>query len=160
MPTERPFRILGVQQIAVGAPDRAPLRLFWVELLGLEHVKSNPQRGGERRRGRARARHRTARGRGGSHAARGSFGASAGAGAGAQPRGDCGVDDLRAAVRWLTEAGVRFAPGGIRLGASGHDVCFVHPKGNEEFPIGGQGVLVELVQAPRTVIEGFDGQST
>jgi lactoylglutathione lyase len=65
------------------------------------------------------------------------------------------VDDLPAAVAWLTEAGLRFAPGGIRKGASGHDICFVHPKGNEEFPIGGEGVLIELVQAPQDVIDAL-----
>jgi lactoylglutathione lyase len=48
---------------------------------------------------------------------------------------------------------MRFAPGGIRKGASGYDICFVHPKGNDEFPIGGEGVLIELVQAPPEVIE-------
>lgn len=50
--------------------------------------------------------------------------------------------------QYLGCLGVRFAPGGIRKGASGHDITFIHPKGNEEFPIGGQGVLIELVQAP------------
>jgi len=51
--------------------------------------------------------------------------------------------------------GVRFTPGGIRKGASGHDVCFIHPKGSAEkgAPIGGEGVLIELVQAPQDVIE-------
>ena len=58
------------------------------------------------------------------------------------------IDDLPAAVDWLTAQGVRFTPGGIRKGASGHDVCFIHPKGNEAFPFCGEGVLVELVQAP------------
>ena len=48
--------------------------------------------------------------------------------------------------------GVRFTPGGIRKGAAGYDVCFIHPKGNEESPIGGEGVLIELVQAPADVI--------
>jgi lactoylglutathione lyase len=43
---------------------------------------------------------------------------------------------------------VRFTPGGIRRGASGHDVCFIHPKGSAEAPQGGVGVLIELVQAP------------
>ena len=42
--------------------------------------------------------------------------------------------------------------GGIRRGAAGFDITFLHPKGNEEFPIGGEGVLVELVQAPPEVI--------
>jgi lactoylglutathione lyase len=62
------------------------------------------------------------------------------------------IDDLKAAVEWLTAKGVRFTPGGIRRGASGYDVCFVHPKGNDEFPIGAQGTLLELVQAPPEVI--------
>jgi lactoylglutathione lyase len=65
------------------------------------------------------------------------------------------VDDLAAAVAWLEKQGMRFTPGGIRKGAAGHDVCFVHPKGSQEFPIGGEGVLIELVQAPREVVEAF-----
>jgi lactoylglutathione lyase len=31
----------------------------------------------------------------------------------------------------------------------------LHPKGNEEFPIGGEGVLIELVQAPSEVVKAF-----
>ena len=62
------------------------------------------------------------------------------------------IDDLPRAVEWLAREGVRFAPGGIRKGAAGHDICFVHPKGNDEFPVGGEGVLIELVQAPPEVI--------
>jgi lactoylglutathione lyase len=65
------------------------------------------------------------------------------------------IDDLPRAVEWLTERGVRFAPGGIRMGAAGFDICFLHPKGNEEFPICGEGVLVELVQAPPEVVDAF-----
>ena len=55
------------------------------------------------------------------------------------------VDDIEAAVSDLSAKGVRFAPGGIRLGASGHKVTFIHPKS-------ALGVLVELVQAPNNVI--------
>jgi lactoylglutathione lyase len=65
------------------------------------------------------------------------------------------IDDLPAAVNWLTSQGLRFAPGGIRKGAAGFDICFVHPKGNEEFPLSGEGVLIELVQAPTEVIKAF-----
>lgn len=65
------------------------------------------------------------------------------------------VDDLKVAHDYLTNKGVRFTPGGIRRGASGHDVCFIHPKGNEKFPIGSEGVLVELVQAPSEVIAAY-----
>jgi lactoylglutathione lyase len=69
------------------------------------------------------------------------------------------VDDLARAVEWLTAQGVRFAPGGIRKGAAGFDVTFIHPKGHEAAPIGGQGVLIELVQAPPDVIAAFDAAS-
>ena len=62
------------------------------------------------------------------------------------------VDDLAAAVAWLEGRGMRFTPGGIRKGAAGFDICFIHPKSNDEFPIGGEGVLIELVQAPPEVI--------
>jgi len=31
----------------------------------------------------------------------------------------------------------------------------LHPKANEEFPIGGEGVLIELVQAPPEVVNAF-----
>lgn len=65
------------------------------------------------------------------------------------------VDDLPVAVEWLSKNGVRFAPGGIRKGASGFDITFIHPKGNEASPIGGSGVLIELVQAPKEVIDAF-----
>jgi hypothetical protein len=65
------------------------------------------------------------------------------------------VDDLPKAMAWLTAQGVRFAPGGIRKGAAGYDICFLHPKASEEFPIAGEGVLIELVQAPPEVVEGY-----
>jgi lactoylglutathione lyase len=65
------------------------------------------------------------------------------------------IDDLPVAVEWLSAQGVRFAPGGIRKGAAGFDITFLHPKANEEFPIGGEGVLIELVQAPPEVVKAF-----
>ena len=68
------------------------------------------------------------------------------------------IDDLPTAVEWMTSKGVRFAPGGIRKGAAGYDVTFIHPKGNTESPIGGCGVLIELVQAPKKVIEALKQQ--
>ena len=66
------------------------------------------------------------------------------------------IDDLESAVAWLKNHGVRFAPGGIRKGASGFDICFIHPKSNDEFPIAGEGVLIELVQAPKEVIDAVE----
>ena len=38
------------------------------------------------------------------------------------------VDDLEKAVEFLKVNGMRFTPGGIRKGAAGHDVIFLHPK--------------------------------
>ena len=66
------------------------------------------------------------------------------------------IDDLSAAVEWLQAQGMRFTPGGIRKGASGYDICFIHPKSSEEFPLSGEGVLLELVQAPPEVCEAFE----
>ena len=42
--------------------------------------------------------------------------------------------DTRAGRQWLGDQGVRFTPGGVRAGAAGHRVCFIHPKGNEAAP--------------------------
>jgi lactoylglutathione lyase len=67
------------------------------------------------------------------------------------------VDDLPAAVAWLTEQGVRFTPGGIRPGAAGHDICFIHPKADDAHPHSGEGVLIELVQAPPEVVQALAG---
>ncbi len=154
----RPFRVLGVQQIAIGARDKAPLRTLWVELLGATPT-------GEYRSEAENVDEDIA---------------EVGAGLGrceidlmtpldpdARPRvadpalNHIGlwIDDLAAAVRWLGDKGVRFTPGGIRKGAAGFDVCFIHPKGNDAAPQGGCGVLIELVQAPAALVEAFDAAS-
>ena len=150
----RPFTVLGIQQIAIGATDKARLHALWVDLLGLSvtgHFRSerenvdedicaighgafkvevdlmqpiNPQA--------KPAVHQT-------------------------PLNHIGlwIDDLPVAVQWLGAKGLRFAPGGIRKGAAGFDICFVHPKGSDELPISGEGVLIELVQAPPEVVKAF-----
>jgi len=150
----RPFKVLGIQQIAIGGEDKKKLAKFWIDILGLTFVKgfsserenvdedvlligSGPQAvevdimqplDPERK-----------------------------------PRVDqpklnhigLWIDDLQKAVEWLIVQGVRFTPGGIRKGASGYDICFIHPKENEEFPLCGEGVLIELVQAPKELIEAL-----
>ena len=144
--TERPFRVLGVQQIAVGASDKAGLRALWCDLFGLERV-------GEYRSAKDVDEDILVCGEG---AAKVEIDLMQPLDPNARPRvhepalNHIGlwIDDLPRAVAWLTERGVRFTPGGIRKGASGHDVCFIHPKGDDASPIGGQGVLIELVQAP------------
>ncbi len=151
---DRPFSILGVQQIAVGGPDKSALRRLWVETLGLTpagNFRSEAENVDEDI-------------------------VTAGSGplkvevdlmqpldaekkpkVHEPPLNHIGlwVDHLHAAVEWLTARGMRFAPGGIRKGAAGFDVCFIHPKGSEAAPIGGEGVLIELVQAPPEVIAAF-----
>jgi hypothetical protein len=37
----RPFRVLGVQQIAIGSCDRGPLTRLWTEMLGLNSTESH-----------------------------------------------------------------------------------------------------------------------
>lgn len=150
----RPFKVLGIQQIAVGGEDKSKLAKFWVDMMGLgkvgtfqsekENVDEDILQIGE-----------------GVHAVEVDI---------MQPLDiekkprvhepklnhvGLWIDDLEKAVAWLTEQGVRFTPGGIRKGASGHNVCFIHPKGNDEFPLCSEGVLVELVQAPTEVIEAL-----
>jgi len=149
---ERPFQILGLQQIAVGAASKQGLRRLWIELLGLVPTGSFRSESENVDEDIALA-------------GRGPFAVEVDLMQPIDPGGrprvhepalnhvGLWVDDLAAAVEWLGHQGVRFTPGGIRKGAAGHDVCFIHPKGSESSPVGGEGVLIELVQAPREVIE-------
>jgi lactoylglutathione lyase len=150
----RPFRILGLQQIAVGALDKGALRRLWIDTLGLERV-------GEFRSERENVDEDIAVA--GDGPLRVEVDLMQPIDAAKSPKvhepalNHVGlwVDDLAAAVAWLAERGVRFTPGGIRRGAAGYDVCFIHPKGNADAPIGGEGVLIELVQAPPEVQAAF-----
>jgi lactoylglutathione lyase len=150
----RPFKVIGIQQIAIGGEDKLKLAKFWVDIMGLqktgsfqserENVDEDILRIGN-----------------------GPFAVEVDImqpiDIEKKPRVNepklnhigLWIDNLPKAVEWLTEQGVRFTPGGIRKGAGGHDVCFIHPKENEEFPLCSEGVLVELVQAPKEVIDAF-----
>ena len=148
---EKPFRILGLQQIAIGGADKSKLRRLWVDLFGLTvtgHFVSERENVDE---------DICALGAG-VHAVEVDLmqplDPERKPAVHATPLNHVGlwVDDLPRAVEWLTAQGVRFAPGGIRKGAAGHDICFIHPKGNDDFPLGGEGVLIELVQAPAAVV--------
>ena len=152
---KRPFRIIGLQQIAIGGTDKTALRRLWVDLLGADPI-------GNFRNDNENVDEDIV---------------SLGEGLGSveidlmQPIDPARspkvhqpalnhiglwVDDLRAAVKWLTARGVRFAPGGIRVGAAGYDVAFIHPRPSIEAPRSGEGVLIELVQAPPSVIAATD----
>jgi lactoylglutathione lyase len=148
---ERPFRVLGLQQIAVGSTDKDRLRKLWIDLLGLTVT-------GSYRSERENVDEDIAVvGKG---AARVEVDLMQPVDVTKRPavhdpalnHVGLWIDDLNAAVAWLGAQGVRFTPGGIRKGAAGFDVCFVHPKGNAEAPLGGEGVLIELIQAPPDVI--------
>ena len=150
--SDRPFSVLGLQQIAVGSRDKSALRRLWLDLLGLH------QEGSFRSESENVDEDIAVAGRG---PLRVEVDLMQPIDAEQRPRvhepplNHVGlwVDDLPAAMEWLEGRGVRFAPGGIRRGAAGHDVCFIHPKGNDASPIGGEGVLIELVQAPAEVIQ-------
>ncbi|MDZ7728089.1 MAG: VOC family protein [Dehalococcoidia bacterium] len=151
---DRPFTVLGVQQIAVGALDKEELKKFWVDIMGLG-IEGNYRAESENvDEDIAVAGHGPLRVE---------FDLMQPIDAEKKPAvhnpalNHIGVwiDDLPAAVQWMESQGVRFTPGGIRKGASGFDICFVHPKGNDEAPIGAGGVLVELVQAPPEVVDAF-----
>ena len=147
----RPFRILGVQQLAIGGLDRARLRHFWCDLLGVEQLGSYQSAAENVIEDILRV---------GPASAPIEIDLMQPLDPTRSPRvhepalNHLGlwVDDLRAAYAWLEGRGVRFAPGGIRPGAAGHDVCFIHPKPSADKPESGQGVLIELVQAPADVV--------
>ncbi len=150
----RPFSVLGVQQVAIGGQDKNRLRAFWVDLLGLNFQSSFASEYENVDEDICSL---------GSGPLAVEIDLMQPLNADKRPRVDSPalnhlglwVDDLSAAVTWLTDQGVRFTPGGIRAGAAGHDVCFIHPKSNEQFPLSAEGVLVELVQAPPEVIAAY-----
>lgn len=151
---ERPFKVLGLQQIAIGAEDKGRLRKLWIDVLGLDltgNYRSEKENVDE---------DIAAAGKG---AARVEVDLMQPVDPNKKPKVNdpalnhigLWVDDLAAAVAWLGKQGMRFTPGGIRKGAAGYDVCFIHPKGSEQEPLCGEGVLIELVQAPPDVIEAL-----
>ena len=154
MSESRPFNVLGVQQVAIGGLDKNKLRAFWVDIMGLRYghsYKSEKENVDEDI----------------CETGVGAFTVEVDLMQPIDPDKrpkvhepalnhiGLWIDDLPTAVEWLEGQGVRFTPGGIRKGAAGYDVCFIHPKGNDDFPIGSEGVLVELVQAPDDVKQAF-----
>ena len=151
---DRPFKVLGIQQIAIGGVDKNALKALWVDMLGVPVTgtfKSERENVDEDI-------------------------LTIGTGPSAvevdlmqpldiekkpsvhtTPLNPIGlwIDNLPAAYEWLGKNGVRFAPGGIRKGAAGFDICFIHPKSDPVLPISGQGVLIELVQAPQDIIKAL-----
>ena len=153
---KRPFKVIGIQQIAVGGLDKQPLRKFWIEIMGLK------SKGNYRSEDENVDEDIAIIGTGSTKV---EVDLMKPIDSGKRPKvhdpalNHIGlwIDDLAAARNWLIEKGVRFTPGGIRKGASGYDVCFIHPKGNEQFPLCGEGVLIELVQAPPEVVQTLSG---
>lgn len=148
---QRPFKVLGIQQVAIGGTDKQRMKRLWVDMLGLEQTgtfQSERENVDE---------DILAMGQGAMKVEvdiMQPMDIEIKPAVHATPLNHIGlwIDDLPKAVEWLTAHGVRFAPGGIRKGAAGYDITFLHPKSNDEFPIAGEGVLIELVQAPAEVI--------
>lgn len=153
--SSRPFQVLGLQQIAIGSIDKSPLANLWTNIFGVPKIgnykcekenvdedilllgkKDSPGSAVEVDLMMPIDPEKSPK----VHVP-------------ALNHIGLWVDNLPAAVEWMEGQGVRFTPGGIRKGASGHDVTFIHPKGNDKSPIGGGGVLIELVQAPKEVID-------
>lgn len=147
----RPFKVLGIQQVAIGGTDKGRMKRLWVDMLGLEQTGTFQS---ERENVNEDI---LAMGKGAMKVEvdiMQPMDIEKKPAVHATPLNHIGlwIDDLPKAVEWLTANGVRFAPGGIRKGAAGYDITFLHPKSNDEFPIAGEGVLIELVQAPADVI--------
>ena len=149
--SNRPFKVLGIQQVAIGGTDKNRMKKLWVDMLGLEQTgtfQSERENVDE---------DILAMGKGAMKVEvdiMQPMDIDKKPAVHATPLNHIGlwIDDLPKAVEWLSANGVRFAPGGIRKGAAGYDITFLHPKSNDEFPIAGEGVLIELVQAPPDVI--------
>ena len=152
--SNRPFKVLGIQQVAIGGTDKQRMKKLWVDMLGLEQTgtfQSERENVDE---------DILAMGKGAMKVEvdiMQPMDIDKKPAVHATPLNHIGlwIDDLPKAVEWLTANGVRFAPGGIRKGAAGYDITFLHPKSNDEFPIAGEGVLIELVQAPQDVIDAL-----
>lgn len=146
----KPFRVLGIQQIAIGGPSKAALGSLWVDLFGCTKTSSfrserenvdediltlgkgayaveidlmepiNPEKVCT-----LACKHTCM------HACAISCPpCSQSPRVDSPPLNHIGlwVDDLDKAVAWMTASGVRFTPGGIRKGAAGYNVVFIHPK--------------------------------
>jgi lactoylglutathione lyase len=148
--TDRPFKILGIQQVAIGHDDRMTLNHLWYNIFGLQLIKQNIIIESENvcedivRDGNDIEIDLMT-----------PLDSTKSPKVHIPPLNHIGlwVDDLVIAVEWMTKHGVRFTPGGIRTGAAGYNVTFIHPKSNDIFPISGNGILIELVQAPDHIIE-------
>jgi lactoylglutathione lyase len=114
---QRPFKILGIQQVAVSGLDKNRLRGLWVEMLGLQShgsYRSEAENVDEDILGLGAGPHQV------------EIDLMQPIDPEGKPRVQTPplnhvglwVDDLPAAVEWLGKQGVRFAPGGIRTGAS------------------------------------------
>ncbi|MHA7600420.1 VOC family protein [Alicycliphilus sp. T452] len=147
----RPFKVLGIQQVAIGGTDKGRMKKLWVDMLGLTQTgtfQSERENVDEDILAMGQGPYKV------EVDIMQPLDIDKKPAVHATPLNHIGlwIDDLPTAVQWLTAQGVRFAPGGIRKGAAGYDICFLHPKSNDEFPIAGEGVLIELVQAPPEVI--------
>ncbi len=152
----RPFKVLGIQQVAMAAEQAAPLVKFWADILELGPsnctIVFNPENV------------RTELFDLGKGSAATILSLIEPINPKAKPNiakkalhhVGLWVDDLEKCVEYLSGNGVRIIPQEngklIRQGAMGWNVAFIHPSPNTQFPVSGSGVLIQLVQAPQSMI--------
>lgn len=149
--TARPFKVLGIQQVAIGGTDKERMKALWVDMLGLE------QTGTFRSERENVDEDILAMGRG-AHAVEVDL---------MQPLDEdkkpavhttplnhigLWIDDLPRAVEWLAAQGVRFAPGGIRRARRGTTSPSCTPNPARSFRLREKACSSSLVQAPADVI--------
>ncbi len=145
--TDRPFKVLGLQQVAIGNLTKDALKNFWGDTMGLAKVhsfKSQKENVDEDvyEMGKGVAKVEVD--------LMAPLNPDKSPKVHIPPLNHIGlwIDDLPKCVEYLTKKGIKTV-GGIRKGASGFDVTFVHPKS-------ACGILLELVQAPKNIIDEFN----
>lgn len=129
----KPFQIMGIDHVAIGALDKTGLVEFWTDILGGNVIREASAPGEN------------------TDEVVVEFGTShidlmSPIDAEKKPKPHIPalnhialkVDNIQACVSYLEEKGFKM-PGGIRRSPKGHDVAFIHPKS-------AHGVLIELVQ--------------
>src|SRR6218665_2075704 len=136
MTATRPFKVLGIQQVAIGGTDKQRIKALWGDMLGLTprgSFQSERENVDEDILSMGRSAPQV------EVALMQPLDISKNPAVHSPPLNHIGlwIDDLPRAVQWLSARGVRFAPGGIRKRAAGHELTFLPPQSNDEVPIAG-----------------------
>jgi lactoylglutathione lyase len=131
--SERPFNVLGLEQVALGASARSRFYRLWVELLGLPivgHTRSESENVLEDRLRLPPS------GLGVEVTLMEPVDPKRRPWVHVPPLNHIGllVDDVQAAYEYLSARGVRFTDGGVRAGEGDMRICFIHPQPSDTHP--------------------------